>query len=137
MGNIRKDESLKFVTIEHPVLGTHVINDNLVNISTAPLSDTEEISDPGAGGGRVVKFKKDTARMISVEVQVGSYAELFLTRTKRYRKQYFSLQWADESNGLIESQGGNGLECHTKDTENNRGSDTKTFEIVSLEYSGD
>ena len=137
MPNVRKDESLKTVTISHENLGTIVVNEHLRNIISEPISDSEEISDPGYGGGRVVKNKKDTARKITLEVAVGSAAELFLRRTIRYKNTPFSLQWADGSNQAIEEQSGTGNNCTTKDIPNDRNADTISFEIMSLEYSGD
>jgi len=135
--NITKDESKKTVTIEHPNLGAVVLNQHLKNIISEPISDTEEISEPGYGGARVVKNKVDTARKISVEVATGSIGELFLRRTLRFKKTPFTLQWLDASNSLIEIQGGDARECFTKDVANNRNADTITFEIMSMVYSGD
>ena len=137
MGNITKDESKKSVSFEHPNLGAIVISDHLKNIISEPVSDTEEISEPGCGGGRVVKNKKDTARKLSFEVNVGSAGELFLRRTRRFKNTQFFLQWIDASNSLIEAQGGSGSECFMKDVPNDRNADTITFEIFSMNYSGD
>lgn len=136
-GNITRDESKLFVAIDHDKLGQRSFNENLFNIVSEPMSDASEVSDPGVGGGRVVKIKKDTARKISVEVQTGSEAELFLRRTTRYKLTPFTISWSDERNGAIEAQKGTGSECYTKDVANDRGADTITFEIWSMNYSGD
>lgn len=135
--NITQDVSKRVVTIEHPNLGAVIMSEHLKKCESAPLSDTATISDPGWGGGRVYQVKKDKARKITVEVATGSVDELFLQRCKRFLTIPFSLEWIDESNGAIESQAGVGLECYIKDAANDRGADTQTFEIYSLEYSGD
>lgn len=136
-GNVRQDDSLLFVTVQHPNVGMIVINANLVDVKTSQISDTTEISDPGIGGGRVIKFKKDNAKKIEVEVQTLSEAENYFRRVRRYKSIPFSIQWSDNRNITQDPQGGVGLECYLMDSDNERTAETATFEIISLSYSGD
>jgi len=133
--NITKDESKKNVACEHPNLGAIVMSEHLKNIISEPISDTEEISEPGFGGGRVVKNKVDKARKISVEVAVGSPGETWLRETLLFKKTPYFLQWVDDSSEFF-PQGGSASECFTKDVANDRNADTITFEIYSMDYTG-
>lgn len=135
--NVTRDVSKKVVTIEHPKLGAVILNQHLKNIIIEPISDVEEISEPGFGGARVIKVKKDTARKITVEVATGTVGELFLRRTMLFKLTDYALQWVDSSNSVLETQAGSALECRTKLIPNDRNSDTTSFEIYSMAYTGD
>ena len=136
MPNQRLDISKKSVTVSHPNLGDIVVNEHLRNIISEPVSDTEEIGTPGFGGGRTVKNMVDKSRKITIEVNIGSQAEFFMRRMLRYKNTEFSINWSDESSAAG-TQGGQGEECFAKDVSNDRSAETISFEITSLNYSGD
>lgn len=132
--DIVKNEGLKIITITHPTVGVIASSENLIDITEKEISDTVEISEPGAGGGRVVSIKADNAKMISVEVQVGSIEEMQLRRAQRYPSIEFTLQWSDLSS-IISPAGGTALRCiMKKDSENKRSAKTATFNIIALDY---
>lgn len=134
MSDIVKNEGLKIITITHPIVGVIISSENLVDITEKEISDTMEISDPGVGGGRVVSVKTDNAKMISVEVQVGSIEESQLRRAQRFASTPFTLQWSDLSS-TFSPAGGTGLRCLLKrDSENKRSAKTATFNIIALDY---
>lgn len=136
MSNVTQDMSKLFATFSHPNLGDFSDNGNLVNVIPEPLSDTDEFTEPGAGGDRVHKGKKDKSKKISIEVQTGTPIEHYLRRAIRYKNTKFICSWSDErTEGYVQS--GNGRECIIKDTPNDRNAETQTFEITSMDYSGD
>lgn len=137
MSNITMDNIKLFFTASHLNLGDISENDNLMNIISEPISDTFEVRDPGVGGGRVKINKADKGRKISVECQTGSNLDMYLRRCMRYRNTDFTCMWSDERVEGNE-QGGNGSECSVNpNAANDRNSETVTYEIISLSYSGD
>ena len=137
MGNVTQDTSKLFFTANHPNLGSIAENDNLNNVISEPISDSFEVSDPGVGGGRVKKNKTDKGRKITIECQTGSNLDNYLRRCIRYRKTEFNCLWSDERVQGNEQQG-NGRECTVNpNSANDRGSDTMSYEIYSMNYSGD
>lgn len=134
MADIIKNEGMKIVTITHPTVGIIISSENLVDITEKEISDTVEVSEPGVGGGRVVSIKADNAKMLSIEVQVGSIEEAQLRRAQRFASQPFTLQWSDLSS-TFSPAGGTGLRCiMKKDAENKRSAKTVTFNIIALDY---
>ncbi len=123
-------------TIEHPNLGSYFFNKNLVSIQTDPISDTEEVSEPGIGGNRMIGIVEDGAKKITIEVQTASLDEAFLRRIQNFPEVEFSVQWIDARNAAA-TVGGTGTKCILKRPGNNRTDDTQTFEIYAGEYTGD
>lgn len=137
MATVNMTNDKLFFSASHTNLGDISDNGNLVNIISEPLSDTSEVRDPGVGGDRVRVTKADKGRKISVEVATGSTLERYLRRCMRYRNTDFTCLWADERVGGNEQEG-QGTECRVKPaTANDRGAETVTFEIESLNYTGD
>jgi hypothetical protein len=137
MGNFTVDSKKLFFTASHPSLGDISENDNLINVISEPISDTFEIRDPGVGGGRVKVNKADKGRKITVECQTGSNLDNYLRRCIRYRNTEFNCLWSDERVSTNEQQG-NGRECTVNpNSANDRSSETMSYEIISMNYSGD
>lgn len=135
--NITMDGKKLFFSMVHSNLGSISDNSNLINVISEPISDTFEIRDPGVGGGRVKINKADTGRKITVEVQTGSNLELILRRAIRYKNTEFECSWSDErvSDAI---QSGSGSECSVNpNIANDRSAETTSFEIYSMNYSGD
>jgi hypothetical protein len=135
--NITMDSKKLFFTMVHSNLGSIADNSNLINITSEPISDTFEVRDPGVGGGRVKINKADTGRKLTIEVQTGSTLELMLRRAIRYKNTEFTCLWADERVST-NIQGGSASECSVNpNIANDRGAETVSFEIYSMNYSGD
>lgn len=137
MANITMDSKKLFFVASHPNLGDISDNENMMNVISEPISDVFEVRDPGVGGGRVKINKADKGRRISIECQVGSTLESYLRRCIRYRNTEFTCSWSDERVSTNIQQG-QGRECTVNpNVANDRGAETITFEIISLDYSGD
>ena len=138
---MKSDEAKQGVTIIGTPFPFPFIWKNLMKINSKPVSDTEEITEPGAGGERVFKDKKDSSRIVEVEVTTGSNEELALTRLRKYKAIPFTINWFD-SRTLVNAvpvlpQSGIGINCFVKDKENDRSAETQTFEIYCSSYTGD
>ena len=136
MANITGDGSKLFFVASHPNLGDISDNENLTNVISEPLSDISEVRDPGVGGGRIMIIKADKGRRLSIECGTGSPLDTYLRRCIRYRFTEFTCNWSDER--FPDVQSGQGRQCKVSpNAANDRQAETMTYEIISLDYSGD